>query len=170
PGRCVRRRRARRNANQPAVAAAFLHHCPLRGIALRIGDAGELQECLVRRELRDQRQAVARPEVASVERRRVERLVPWQRRVTQRRYERAIPIELLQIDRGGARAAGPPAHGHSIKEGPGRTIPYPRTVTAMIAAVRIAIAGAGVSGLTCGVVLAERGHDVTIAAREIGAA
>jgi D-amino-acid oxidase len=36
--------------------------------------------------------------------------------------------------------------------------------------VKISIAGAGVSGLTCGVVLAERGHDVTIAASEIGAA
>jgi D-amino-acid oxidase len=34
--------------------------------------------------------------------------------------------------------------------------------------VKITIAGAGVSGLTCGVVLAERGHDVTIVAREIG--
>src|SRR5437764_15032813 len=36
--------------------------------------------------------------------------------------------------------------------------------------VRIAVVGAGVSGLTCGVVLAERGHDVTIVASEIGAA
>jgi D-amino-acid oxidase len=34
--------------------------------------------------------------------------------------------------------------------------------------VKISIAGAGVSGLTCGVVLAERGHDVTIVAGEIG--
>jgi D-amino-acid oxidase len=34
--------------------------------------------------------------------------------------------------------------------------------------MRISIAGAGVAGLTCGVVLAERGHDVTIVAREIG--
>jgi D-amino-acid oxidase len=33
---------------------------------------------------------------------------------------------------------------------------------------RISIAGAGVAGLTCGVVLAERGHDVTIVASEIG--
>ena len=33
---------------------------------------------------------------------------------------------------------------------------------------RISIAGAGVAGLTCGVVLAERGHDVTIVAEEIG--
>jgi D-amino-acid oxidase len=37
-----------------------------------------------------------------------------------------------------------------------------------MAAVKISIAGAGVAGLTCGVVLAERGHDVTIVAREIG--
>jgi len=36
--------------------------------------------------------------------------------------------------------------------------------------VRITIAGAGVTGLTCGVVLAERGHDVTIVARDIGLA
>ena len=34
--------------------------------------------------------------------------------------------------------------------------------------MKISIAGAGVSGLTCGVVLAERGHDVTIVAGEIG--
>ncbi len=34
--------------------------------------------------------------------------------------------------------------------------------------VKIAIVGAGVSGLTCGVVLGERGHDVTIVAAEIG--
>jgi D-amino-acid oxidase len=34
--------------------------------------------------------------------------------------------------------------------------------------MKISIAGAGVSGLTCGVVLAERGHDVTIVASEIG--
>ena len=34
--------------------------------------------------------------------------------------------------------------------------------------VKISIAGAGVAGLTCGVVLAERGHDVTIVASEIG--
>jgi len=33
--------------------------------------------------------------------------------------------------------------------------------------MRIAIIGAGVSGLTCGVVLAEAGHDVTIFAKEI---
>src|SRR5437899_9065603 len=38
------------------------------------------------------------------------------------------------------------------------------------ATVKISIAGAGVAGLTCGVVLAERGHDVTIVASEIGAA
>src|ERR1041385_9354205 len=37
-----------------------------------------------------------------------------------------------------------------------------------MAAVKISIAGAGVAGLTCGVVLAERGHDVTIVAQEIG--
>jgi D-amino-acid oxidase len=36
--------------------------------------------------------------------------------------------------------------------------------------VKISVAGAGVTGLTCGVVLAERGHDVTIVASEIGAA
>jgi D-amino-acid oxidase len=35
-------------------------------------------------------------------------------------------------------------------------------------AERIAIIGAGVSGLTCGVLLAERGKDVTILAEEIG--
>lgn len=40
----------------------------------------------------------------------------------------------------------------------------------MIGVVKISIAGAGVSGLTCGVVLAERGHDVTIVASEIGTA
>ena len=40
--------------------------------------------------------------------------------------------------------------------------------TAIIAPVKISIAGAGVAGLTCGVVLAERGHDVTIVAAEIG--
>jgi len=34
--------------------------------------------------------------------------------------------------------------------------------------MKISIAGAGVAGLTCGVVLAERGHDVTIVASEIG--
>lgn len=34
--------------------------------------------------------------------------------------------------------------------------------------MRISIAGAGVAGLTCGVVLAERGHEVTIVATEIG--
>jgi D-amino-acid oxidase len=34
--------------------------------------------------------------------------------------------------------------------------------------VQISIAGAGVAGLTCGVVLAEQGHDVTIVAAEIG--
>ncbi|MBV8520416.1 MAG: FAD-dependent oxidoreductase [Acidobacteria bacterium] len=33
--------------------------------------------------------------------------------------------------------------------------------------MQIVIVGAGVSGLTCGVVLAERGHGVTIAAREL---
>ena len=33
---------------------------------------------------------------------------------------------------------------------------------------RVAIVGAGVSGLTCGVVFAERGHRTTIFAREIG--
>ncbi len=33
---------------------------------------------------------------------------------------------------------------------------------------RVAIVGAGVSGLTCGVVFAERGHHTTIFAREIG--
>src|SRR5215211_9447712 len=33
---------------------------------------------------------------------------------------------------------------------------------------RVAIVGAGISGLTCGVVLAERGHRTTIFAREIG--
>ena len=37
------------------------------------------------------------------------------------------------------------------------------------AVVKIAIAGAGVSGLTCGVVLAEHGHDVTIIAAASGA-
>jgi D-amino-acid oxidase len=36
--------------------------------------------------------------------------------------------------------------------------------------VKVSIAGAGVAGLTCGVVLAERGHDVTIVASEIGVA
>ena len=36
--------------------------------------------------------------------------------------------------------------------------------------VRISIAGAGVAGLTCGVVLAEKGYDVTIVASEIGVA
>ena len=36
--------------------------------------------------------------------------------------------------------------------------------------MKIAIAGAGVAGLTCGVVLAERGHSVTIVASEIGPA
>src|SRR5207244_2116096 len=36
------------------------------------------------------------------------------------------------------------------------------------ALMKISIAGAGVAGLTCGVVLAERGHDVTIVASEIG--
>jgi D-amino-acid oxidase len=34
--------------------------------------------------------------------------------------------------------------------------------------VKISIAGAGVAGLTCGVVLAEQGHDVAIVAEEIG--
>jgi len=34
--------------------------------------------------------------------------------------------------------------------------------------VKITVAGAGVSGLTCAVVLSERGHDVTIVAAEIG--
>jgi len=34
--------------------------------------------------------------------------------------------------------------------------------------VKITVAGAGVSGLTCAVVLAERGHDVTVVASEIG--
>ena len=34
--------------------------------------------------------------------------------------------------------------------------------------MKISIAGAGVAGLTCGVVLAELGHDVTIVASEIG--
>jgi D-amino-acid oxidase len=34
--------------------------------------------------------------------------------------------------------------------------------------VKISIAGAGVAGLTCGVVLAEKGHEVTIVASEIG--
>jgi D-amino-acid oxidase len=34
--------------------------------------------------------------------------------------------------------------------------------------MRITVAGAGVSGLTCAVVLAERGHDVTVVASEIG--
>ncbi|HVG23964.1 MAG TPA: FAD-dependent oxidoreductase [Thermoanaerobaculia bacterium] len=33
--------------------------------------------------------------------------------------------------------------------------------------MRIAVVGAGVSGLTCGVVLGEAGHDVTIVAREL---
>ena len=33
---------------------------------------------------------------------------------------------------------------------------------------RVAIVGAGVSGLTCGVVFAERGHRTTIFARELG--
>jgi D-amino-acid oxidase len=33
--------------------------------------------------------------------------------------------------------------------------------------MRIAVVGAGVSGLTCGVVLAEAGHEVTIVAKEI---
>jgi D-amino-acid oxidase len=37
-----------------------------------------------------------------------------------------------------------------------------------MATVKVSIAGAGVAGLTCGVVLAERGHDVTIVASEIG--
>ena len=37
-------------------------------------------------------------------------------------------------------------------------------------AVKISIAGAGVAGLTCGVVLAEKGYDVTIVASEIGVA
>src|SRR5881296_3041444 len=36
--------------------------------------------------------------------------------------------------------------------------------------MKISIAGAGVTGLTCGVVLAERGHGVTIVASEIGLA
>ena len=35
--------------------------------------------------------------------------------------------------------------------------------------MRIAIVGAGVSGLTCGVVLSEAGHEVTIVAREVEA-
>ncbi|PYI76961.1 MAG: amino acid oxidase, partial [Verrucomicrobia bacterium] len=35
-------------------------------------------------------------------------------------------------------------------------------------AERVAIVGAGVSGLTCGVVLAERGFDTAIFAKEIG--
>lgn len=38
----------------------------------------------------------------------------------------------------------------------------------MIRRVKITVAGAGVSGLTCAVVLAERGHDVTVVASEIG--
>src|SRR5258706_4190531 len=38
----------------------------------------------------------------------------------------------------------------------------------MIGMVKISIGGGGVTGLTCGVVLAERGHDVTIVASEIG--
>jgi len=33
---------------------------------------------------------------------------------------------------------------------------------------RVAIVGAGVSGLTCGVVFAERGHRIAIFAKEIG--
>ena len=41
---------------------------------------------------------------------------------------------------------------------------------AIIAGVKITVAGAGVSGLTCAVVLAERGHDVTVVAADIGAA
>ncbi len=36
--------------------------------------------------------------------------------------------------------------------------------------MRITIAGAGVTGLTCAVVLAERGHDVAVVASEIGVA
>src|SRR5438067_11351809 len=32
----------------------------------------------------------------------------------------------------------------------------------------VAIIGAGVSGLSCGVVLAERGHHISISAKEIG--
>lgn len=36
--------------------------------------------------------------------------------------------------------------------------------------MKVSIAGAGVAGLTCGVVLAEKGHDVTIVASEIGVA
>jgi D-amino-acid oxidase len=35
--------------------------------------------------------------------------------------------------------------------------------------MRIAVLGAGVSGLTCGVVLAEAGHDVTVVAKELEA-
>jgi len=40
----------------------------------------------------------------------------------------------------------------------------------MTAPSRIAIVGAGVSGLTCGVLFAERGFSVTIFAEEIGTA
>lgn len=42
-----------------------------------------------------------------------------------------------------------------------------RNRTEYAARMRIAVVGAGVSGLTCGVVLAEGGHDVTIVAREV---
>src|SRR5205814_3435253 len=92
-------------------------HRPLRRIALAVADAGELQQCLVGRELGQEREPVARAEVGALgERRSVDGLVPRQRRMSQRGDQRAVPPELPRIDtRSGAGASGPSAHGHTIE-------------------------------------------------------
>ena len=118
--RFVRCRRARRRAPAGSRCRASARPPTRAGSYSRIRESGELQQRLMRRELRDERQPVARAKLARLgERRGVERNVrresvePRQRRMPQRGDERAVPSERTKIDRDRRpRAPDRAAHGH----------------------------------------------------------
>src|SRR6185369_12586443 len=89
-------RMPRRHAHEPAVAAALARHAPLINGEFAVRDAGELQERLMRRELRDEREPLARPEVPLVQRFEVELGVEGERPMPERREQGAIPRERVR--------------------------------------------------------------------------